>query len=148
MPKPIELSIDSNNNLVLSDGGTTKAGNVINRKVSWKIKDQKIESFKVVGKDPGDPFTESPNSSFDTKLHLEVRLLGPTGDWYYSIIWKDKATYTEHTYDPKIAVKPVALNLKTLVILLVSTVICLLTVRFFRMRKIDSHAGMPGRTRI
>ena len=134
MPKKIELSIDSTGNLVLSDGGTTKLGNVVNRKVSWKITDSKIESFRIVGKATGDPFTERPNSSQDTKLDLEVRLFGPVGDWYYSIIWKDQETHSEHTYDPKIAVRPVALSLKVLIVVIAFTLIYLLCVPFLKFR--------------
>ena len=134
MQKKIKLSIDNAGNLALSDGGTTKLGNVVNRKVSWKIADSKIESFKIVGKAPGDPFTERPNSSHGTKLDLEVRLFGPVGDWYYSIIWKDQETHTEHTYDPKIAVRPVALNVRAVIIVIAFTLIYLLCVQFLKFR--------------
>lgn len=107
--KPIKISIDPSNDtlLVLSDGGTTRLGNIWNRSAVWEIDDPRITEFFIEGKRPGDPFTSRPGSGgYGITEEITVRFWGPTGDWYYNIWWKDRATQTEHRYDPKIAVKP------------------------------------------
>ena len=123
MPKHvIELSIDPNGNLVLSDGGTTNVGNVINRKVYWEITDSKIDSIKIIGKNSDGPFDDPANTKYDTKVEVRVKLLAHTGDWKYSINWKDKATHTEHHYDPIISIKPIDSSLTLFIILIVGIV--------------------------
>jgi hypothetical protein len=124
----------SSGSLTLSDGGTTKVNNVFNRTVFWEIADTKIESFRIEGKLTSDPFTERPGKEFAKHTKLKVRFLAPTGDWNYTIVWYDKATHTEHRYDPKIAVEPL-LGYTGLVIIVAFTVVSFLSLRFFRTRR-------------
>jgi hypothetical protein len=129
MAKHIELKLDQAG-LVLLDPGTTKLGNVIEKKADWKIKDQRIEAFRIEGKFARGyyPFKDPPNPNFGTDLELEVPWFKQTGDWEYKIIWIDKATQNEHTLDPKIAVNPVTGSLALIaltVVTLFSTIACL-----------------------
>ena len=132
MPKDIKLSVE-NGNLVLSDKGKTNLGNVFNREVSWKIIDPKIESFRIEGKEPGDPFENPPDSNQVKKQDLTVKFLGPTGDWDYSIIWFDSEK-EEHIVDPKIAVRPIVAPI-VMVVVAVACVTSLLLYRSFSKRK-------------
>lgn len=142
MPKREIEIIDSNastDSLILSDRGITEVGNFFDRKVSWEIKDQKVESFRIVGKAPGDPFEDRPNAGFSTKVVLKVRLFGPTGDWNYSIIWKDKATHQTHTFDPKIAVNPIG-PVAPILLFIVIIITSALAVQFNRKRRIRGRS--------
>lgn len=137
MAKHIELTLNSGGSQLI-DPGTTKLGDVFNKKVDWKIKDSRIKSFRIVGKDSTAtyyPFKERPNRSFDTHLELEVPWFGETGEWEYKIIWIDKATLQEHTLDPKIAVNPIGFA-PLLAVLFIMTIGSIIGIRSFRKRKI------------
>ncbi|MDO9377060.1 MAG: hypothetical protein Q7T76_21720 [Ferruginibacter sp.] len=106
MAKNIKLSVE-NGNLTLSDNGITHRDRHIFRSVKWKIDDPQIESFRIEGKHPGDPFTQRPAPSLGTGEELTVRGDAPYGDWDYSIIWVEANKAGEKTLDPKIAVRPI-----------------------------------------
>ena len=101
----IELELDSAG-LKLLNPGTTKLYKKLDTKANWKIKDSRIDSFRLESKVIGSyyPFTNPPNSNFVKKEELEIDDCQPTGIWDYKIIWKDSLKLKEHTLDPKIAV--------------------------------------------
>lgn len=107
--KRIGLTVDPANDtvLVLSDGGETTLGSVLDRSVYWEIADPKILSFQIVPKhDINDPFTERPGRPHGNRLDSKVRLFKWPVVWEYSIKWVHNASGL-HTHDPKIAVKPI-----------------------------------------
>ena len=94
--------------LILSPAGTVNLYKFWKGKVRWEIADPNIESFRIEGKTPGDPFTSRPPITFEKTVDLEVSLKGRTGEWEYSIIWKHSKTHMERpAFDPKIAVNPI-----------------------------------------
>jgi hypothetical protein len=137
MPKHIDLRIDPvTGDLQLSDGGRTPAGALGN--IKWSIKDSKIDSFKIERKDrsPDNIFFATPEQPYGTSLNLIVGF-NFSKDWYYSIYWKDKATQTEHTFDPIIAIKPHGIALLSLLIAV--PLIALSAFLFFKFR--NSNRG-------
>ena len=107
MANPIELSLNPDGSLKLSDNGETVAGSFINRKVSWEIADIKIKSFKIISKELGYyPFEEQPNGGHGTRENLKVKFGKGPGIWKYMIKWYDTLSPEEKTLDPIISVKP------------------------------------------
>lgn len=107
MSDPIKLSLNDSGYLVQSDGGLTDIGNVFGRKVIWIIDDKEITSFQLIGKYPGNPFTELPTSQHGPKQELKAKFLVKSQDWEYTIAWTDTRSTTKHTIDPKIIINPV-----------------------------------------
>ena len=136
MPHKVELTLN-NGQLVLSDTAVVVHSIGTNLKISWVIKDTGIESFQIVGKNPDvpDPFTHRPNGHQSTDQDLTVRLWHGRTDWYYNIIWTDKATHQQHTYDPKISIYPTVGLSSGLFILIAFTIAALIRLRFFWKQK-------------
>ncbi len=102
-PIHIQGSNPVSGKLILSDNEKTEVhwGDT----VTWDITDPKVGSFKLKRKRLFHIFKETPESDFVTIRSLTVSRYTIL-DWHYSIVWKEKGNEEEHTFDPKIAVKP------------------------------------------
>ena len=136
MSDPIKLSLNDSGNLVQSDSGITHIGNVFGRKVTWIIDDTEITSFRILGKYPGNPFTELSTSQHGPKQELKAKFLVKAQDWEYNITWTDTRTTTTHTLDPKISIEPViGYELLLLISLALVVATCVLTAKVRNLRK-------------
>ncbi len=114
----IDLALDaSGNRLTISCDIVTDLGSVFNRKIEWVITDALIDSFQVVGKTPGDPFTERPGKKHGKSLELKAGIFKWV-DWRYTIVWFANGSSTPHECDPVIAVRPTTTFMLTLVALI------------------------------
>jgi hypothetical protein len=125
-------SDSGSNKLKLSDNDTTLVSSLHDRWISWNITDPKIESFIIVGKKTGHPFKIPPTNEHSRSVNLQVRLFR-WEDWEYTIIWRDKKTHTDHTYDPIISIKPTPLA-PFLFILFIGLGVILIKTNFFRKK--------------
>lgn len=113
--KEVELRLDSGGKLVEPE--TPEAGWLGG--VLWVIKKgEKIKSFKIE-EESGNTryiFTKSLPKVEDTSLHMKINFHLKGCLWQYRIIWTGMAG-EPHTYDPKIAVKPLVGSIDLLLLL-------------------------------
>lgn len=137
MAETILLSLDRQGNFQQSDGGDrTNLRKLINDKVTWRVNDDRIEYFKIISKHGGHPFTKPLSTAWVKVQESKVSGGAPLGDWYYSIVWVDKQTHTEHPVDPKISIKPV-IGHGTLILISVALAVtsCILAVKVSNLRR-------------
>ena len=123
----------NNHSLTLSDKGVTTVGWL--KRIRWVIRDSKVESFKLKRKSKHNIFTSTPEQNFGTTMNLRSSIF-LSRDWDYSIIWIDVATHTEHTFDPKIAIKPSSLTLLLLFVVLITSISSIV---FYRKRRVANR---------
>ena len=74
------------------------------RKVKWKIRTEKVDSFKIVPKTADWPFEDTLPTDFRKKVKLKVKW-DEEIEWEYYIHWKDEKGGV-HESDPIISISP------------------------------------------
>jgi hypothetical protein len=92
--------------LDLSNNGNAEVeSNTDYRKIVWTLRTEKVESFRIEGKSPGNPFEKPIPVDFRPRVALKVNRYEPEKDWEYVIYWKAPNDPIIHCHDPKIAIR-------------------------------------------